>query len=580
MPPASHDPSDIGLGVRLVYEDDEIVVVDKPTGLITAPMPGTPEHDNLELREQSVFGVVKHFIKDKRRLRGTRVWIIHRLDKEASGLLVFAASDRAFEQLKEEFRTKRAHRLYMAVVEGEIRQDAPALPGRTPQPPSGIIRSFLAEGDDGLMRSVNTDDSRRRDGDPGQNAVTHWRGVGVGSNRTLIQLRLDTGRKNQIRVHMREAGHPLVGDRRYGGRTNPISRLCLHATELGFTHPATGQDVRFFSPPPQSFYGLIGQQPPVNSLGETRPTIVGEPPVLPNALKKGKSVNKGGDDDGQDTSWDHVAEWYDQLIGERKSDHHENVIIPGALRLLRPRAGMRVLDVACGQGDFCRRLASLGVRCVGVDASPRLIDAAREAKTDLARFVTGDARSLDRLPGIADEPFDAAISIMAMMNIDGVESVFTGVASMLASGGTFTFIILHPSFRAPGQTEWGWAKEEKDESKARHRAGGPPPSPIRQYRRVDGYLSAGRASIVMNPGKVARGADPVTTWTFHRPLQAYSKLLHDAGFAIDLIEEWASLRKSAPGPRAAEENRARREIPMFMAVRAVLMPAVPVAPVP
>lgn len=110
----------------------------------------------------------------------------------------------------------------------------------------------------------------------------------------------------------------------------------------------------------------------------------------------------------------------------------------------------------------------------------------------------------------------------------------------------------------------GRAKEEKDESKARHLAGGPPPSPIRQYRRVDGYLSAGPALIVMNPGKVAR-ARSVTTWTFHRPLQAYSKLLHDAGFAIDLIEEWASLRNSAPGPRAAEENRARREIPMFMA---------------
>lgn len=182
------------------------------------------------------------------------MWIIHRLDKEASGLLVFAASDRAFEQLKEEFRTKRATPALHGRGRGHSRgRSRPPRPHTPATLLPGIIRSFLAEGDDGLMRSAQTHDSRRRDGDPGQNAVTHWRGVGVGSNRTLIQLRLDTGRKNQIRVHMGEAGHPLAGDRRYGGRTNPISRLCLHATELGFTHPATGQDVRFFSPPPQSF---------------------------------------------------------------------------------------------------------------------------------------------------------------------------------------------------------------------------------------------------------------------------------------------------------------------------------------
>ncbi len=483
--------------MRLVYEDPDVIVVDKPTGLVTAPMPGTPEHDNPELREQSVFGVVKRFIKDKRRVRGTRVWIIHRLDKEASGLLVFAGSDRAYEQLKEEFRTKRAHRLYTAVAEGEFKNEAPALPGRTPQAASGIIRSMLAEGADGLMRSVRQD--RRSADDPGQNAVTHWRVVAAGAGRTLLQLRLDTGRKNQIRVHMREAGHPLVGDRRYGGKSNPISRLCLHATELGFTHPATGQDVRFFSPPPQAFYGLVNQVPPLNTLAGSKPSAVGEALRAPPASKTAAS---GKPAPGQpETSWDHVAEWYDQLIGDRKSDHHENVIFPGALRLLHPEESMRVLDVGCGQGEMCRRLADLGARVVGVDASPRLIasakasvgqtnagddeesgtEGAEDGSDGSASFVVGDARKLTQIAELDGRQFDAALSIMALMNIDPIEPVLTGIASLVRPGGALVLVILHPAFRAPGQTSWGWEGGEGGSNTGRSltdeeremRAGGP-----------------------------------------------------------------------------------------------------------
>ncbi|MCG3123447.1 MAG: Ubiquinone biosynthesis O-methyltransferase [Phycisphaerales bacterium] len=599
---AARDPADIGLGVRLVYEDEDVVVVDKPFGLVTAPMPGTPEHENPELRERSVFGVVKRYVKDQRRQRGTRVWIIHRLDKEATGLLVFAVSDRAYEQLKEEFRTKRAHRLYMAVVEGEITQDVPVLPGRTPQPASGIIKSALVEGPDGLMRSAGAahgargsderGDRRGRAPRPlapgeGQNAVTHWRVVATGAGRTLVQLRLDTGRKNQIRVHMKEMGHPLVGDLRYGGRSNPIARLCLHATELGFTHPATGQVVRFFSPPAQAFYGLVDQRPPENSLAGARPSIVGEPPAVArsSALKKESAGAREGGRDASDTSWDHVAEWYDKLIDERRSDHHENVILPGVLRLLRPVAGMRVLDLACGQGDFCRRLSGLGVRAVGVDASTKLIEAARNASEGSAGgadendggegnaepvFVVGDARELGAVAGLSaggDEKFDAVTSIMALMNMDPLGPVLGGVAEVLKPGGSLVFVILHPAFRAPGQTSWGW---EGERHQARRHAGteAQKHGGERQYRRVDGYLSPGQMPIVMNPGKAAHGAEPVTTWTFHRPIQAYAKLLSEAGFVIEMIEEWPSARRSSPGPRAAEENRARREIPMFLAVRA------------
>jgi hypothetical protein len=111
-----------------------------------------------------------------------------------------------------------------------------------------------------------------------------------------------------------------------------------------------------------------------------------------------------------------------------------------------------------------------------------------------------------------------------------------------------TWVITHPAFRAAGQTDWGW--DEKSRT---------------QYRRVDGYLSAGQKQIVMNPG---RGGD-VTTITFHRPLQAYSQAMAKAGLLIERIEEWPSLRESTSGPRAVEENRARREIPLFLCVRCV-----------
>ena len=92
---------------------------------------------------------------------------------------------------------------------------------------------------------------------------------------------------------------------------------------------------------------------------------------------------------------------------------------------------------------------------------------------------------------------------------------------------------------------------------------------MRQYRRVDGYLSPGQFPITMNPGHAAHGAEPVQTWTFHRPVQTYVRLLTEAGFLVEALEEWPSMRKSQPGPRAAEEDRARREIPMFLGIRAI-----------
>jgi hypothetical protein len=148
---------------------------------------------------------------------------------------------------------------------------------------------------------------------------------------------------------------------------------------------------------------------------------------------------------------------------------------------------------------------------------------------------------------------------MALMNIDPLEPVFRGAAELLRPGGALVGVILHPAFRAPKRTSWGW-----DAGAGRAGSAG-----ARQYRRVDAYLSPARAPITMNPGYAAHGAEAVETATFHRPLQDYVRALAAAGFVIETIEEWASQRESEPGPRAAEENRARREIPMFLAFRAV-----------
>jgi SAM-dependent methyltransferase len=254
------------------------------------------------------------------------------------------------------------------------------------------------------------------------------------------------------------------------------------------------------------------------------------------------------------------------------------VILPGTVRLLDVKRGTRVLDLACGQGILARRLAQLGVEVIGVDASPRLIEAAkRAAASDIPapRFVVGDAREVGSLE-IGE--VDAAACVMALMNIEPMGPVLEGVAARLKTGGGFVAVVLHPAFRSPGQTSWGWAggspapampAHPRQTDRRRPARGVASSVPPKQYRRVDGYLTPAQSPIVMNPGAVARGQAPVTTMTFHRPIQAYINAFARAGLLVNAMEEWPSLRTSQPGPRAAEENRSRREIPMFLALRGV-----------
>lgn len=258
------------------------------------------------------------------------------------------------------------------------------------------------------------------------------------------------------------------------------------------------------------------------------------------------------------TDWGSVADWYDELVGESGSEFHRHVVLPGVLRLLPLNAGQSFLDIACGQGVLCRLMASRGVNCTGVDAATDLIRIARDRASQLTgtgsqqlgtqAYHLADARDLLSLPA---ESFDAAACVLAIQNIHPIAPVFQGLRRALKSGGSAVLVMMHPAFRSPKETSWGWDEKEKI-----------------QYRRVDKYLLPRKHPIVTHPGKKTGEY----TWTFHKPLQDYVHALAQAGLLVNALEEWPSHKTSTSGPRAAAENTARKEIPMFLAIRAVKVP--------
>lgn len=519
----------------ILGEHDGIVVVDKPAGIVTADK--DPNRDTAHSH-------VKRWLKNTR--PDARVWVVHRLDKDASGLVLFATTPETYGWLKEDLRAHRVEREYTAIVHGVPTWES-----------EHTLADQLLDGPE--LRKVMVTPPHQTHG--GRNAVTHVRVIARGKGRAMVALRLETGRRHQLRVQLAHAGHPILGDRMYGPEPSPADkknknqRLCLHASKLSIHHPGTGQKLVFEAPPPPRFFTLVGERAPQESRELTKDVA----PPAANALspKPQQSTAQG---------WNHVAAWYDKLVGEGHSDHHSAVIIPGSLRLLDLRDGEQLLDVACGEGVLARAAAQLGARVSGVDASAKLIESAKQRAGNNERYTTGDARQIEAL-GLEQE-YDAVSCIMALMNIDTIEAVFRGAAGVLKPGGRFVAVVLHPAFRAPGQTGWEW-DEQADE---RDVAGRAPKRTQRQYRRVDGYLTPYAHPIIMNPGAAARGRKPITTVTHHRPLQAYAAALSRCGFAIEAIEEWPSQRTSEPGPRADEENRARREIPLFLAWRARLAP--------
>lgn len=213
-------------GLQILHEDDDVIVLLKPHGLLTV----ATERE----REETVQSYLNDYLRQK---RDGRIHVVHRLDRESSGVLVFAKNFAAREALKEQFSAHTTDRLYVAIIEGAI------------DPPSGTIRSHLFERRDLHMQSVKARPDAKL-------AITHYRTAATARGYSMLEVTLETGRKNQIRVHLSEAGHPIVGDQFYGSRVNPLGRLGLHAKMLAFTHPVTGKRMTFSAPVPSAFLKL------------------------------------------------------------------------------------------------------------------------------------------------------------------------------------------------------------------------------------------------------------------------------------------------------------------------------------
>jgi 23S rRNA pseudouridine1911/1915/1917 synthase len=218
----SRTPERPGIGYRVVHRDADIVVVDKEADVLSVP---TRLRDEESLVDRILAS------EQERGVRHASLRAVHRLDRDTSGLLVFARSGRAYASLREQFAGRTVDRRYVAVVEGSV------------EPAEGRFTSRL-------VRST-----RRRD--EGREAITEYRVSDRLPEATVLSVRLRTGRKNQIRVHCADAGHPLVGDRRYGKSSPFIRRAALHASSLGFRHPATDRMLSFESPWPPDLRDLV-----------------------------------------------------------------------------------------------------------------------------------------------------------------------------------------------------------------------------------------------------------------------------------------------------------------------------------
>lgn len=242
-------------------------------------------------------------------------------------------------------------------------------------------------------------------------------------------------------------------------------------------------------------------------------------------------------------SWGEVADWYQEHL-DAPDTFHAQVIAPGLTRLLEKVEGRRLLDVGCGEGYFSRHFQALKWKVTGVDVAVEMVAKAKEASSRNITYVVDDAAKMNKVKG----QFDAAISVLAIQNIELADRVLRTVRERLVEGGTFVLVTLHPAFRIPQRSHWGWDAQTAV-----------------QYRRMDQYLSQDAISIIMHPGAEQKSE---RTLTYHRPLSWYVNTLVDTGFMLDHMEEWTSHRESQPGPRQKAENYARQEFPMFLALRA------------
>lgn len=215
-------------GITIIYEDRDIIVIDKHSGLLSIPT----DHE----KSKTAFSMVGNYLQNKG--QEDKLFVVQRLDKDVSGLMVFARSEKVQHLLQSRWQDIISKMVYLAVVEN------------TPEKLEGTIISFLKESKSLLVYSSQNPKD-------GAKAITHYQVIKSGKSNALLKIRLETSRKNQLRVHMREIGHPVIGDKKYGATSSPIGRLGLHAWGLAFKHPVNNEPLQFETPIPRKFLRLI-----------------------------------------------------------------------------------------------------------------------------------------------------------------------------------------------------------------------------------------------------------------------------------------------------------------------------------
>ncbi len=223
MPSAKQYP-----GIKVLFEDQHIIVIEKDSGVLSI---ATDKEKDI-----TAYSMLRSHVKEQG--ASNKIFIVHRIDRETSGVMIFAKSEAVKTTLQKNWNDSVLERTYIAVVEGAVEQ------------PTGTIVSYLKESAAFVMYSC---DVRAE----GQKAITHYKVLKQNAKYTLLKVNLETGRKNQIRVHMQDIGHSVIGDKKYGSKESPIGRLGLHAQVLAFTHPVNGKPMRFETQIPKAFLKLF-----------------------------------------------------------------------------------------------------------------------------------------------------------------------------------------------------------------------------------------------------------------------------------------------------------------------------------
>lgn len=218
-------------GIKIIFEDEHLIVIEKEEGILSMAT-------EKEKRKTAYSTLSEHVKKQNPK---NKIFIIHRLDRETSGLMMFAKSEVVQKKMQESWQSTTKERVYLAIISG------------SPRKPEDTITSYLVESEKSMM-VYSTQNAER-----GQKAVTHYETVQQNRYFSMLKVSLETGRKNQVRVHLQSIGHPIVGDKKYGSNTNPINRLALHAWVLAFQHPITNEQMHFETAIPTKFASLMNR---------------------------------------------------------------------------------------------------------------------------------------------------------------------------------------------------------------------------------------------------------------------------------------------------------------------------------